>query len=148
VPQRRKLLGGLAAVVLLAGAGTFLGLKAAEPPRPSLPYPDGQSLKHVRSNCSSGNELIGCDSMTGPRSFLEVTAGGDVRDASDLLFATMTKNGWKVHQDGLVATDFSASKNPQPEDIQPVFCKPGKGCLGLFRYETSGYVLAWWQATR
>ena len=144
--QRRKVLGSLAAVVVLGGAGTFLGLKAAEPPRPSLPYPPGQSLEHVRSNCSSGNELIGCDSMTGPRSFLEVAAKGDVRDASDALFSALTHDGWKADQNGLVATDFSAGKDAQPEDIQPVFCKKGKGCVGMFRYETSGFVLAWWEA--
>jgi hypothetical protein len=103
-------------------------------------------LEHVRSNCRSGNELFGCDSGGGPRSFLEVRAKGDVRDASDALFAALRAAGWRLDNKGLVATDFS--EGAQAEDIQPVFCKPGKGCLGLFRYETSGYVLAWWQATR
>jgi hypothetical protein len=144
VVARRKVLTAVVAVLALAGAGTFLGLRAAAPPRPSLPYPSGQSLHHVRSNCSTGNELIGCDSLTGPRSFLEVTATGDVRAASDGLFAALTANGWKEVADGLVAADYSAGG--QSEDIQPVFCKAGKGCVGLFRYETSGFVLAWWEA--
>lgn len=142
--DRRKVLGGLAAVVVLGAVGTFLGFRAAEPPRPSLPYPSGQSVTHVRSNCSSGNELVGCDSLTGPRSFLEIHATGDVRDASDALFVAMRHEGWKEDDDGLVASDYSAEG--QAEDIQPVFCKAGKGCVGLFRYETTGYVLAWWQA--
>ncbi|MCU1624367.1 MAG: hypothetical protein JWL79_3212 [Frankiales bacterium] len=140
---RRTVLTGVVAVLVLAGVGTFLGLRAATPPRPSLPYPSGQSLHHVRSNCSTGNELIGCDSRTGPRSFLEVTATGDVRAASDSLFAALTANGWKEVADGLVAADYSAGG--QSEDIQPVFCKAHRGCVGLFRYETSGFVLAWWE---
>ncbi|MCW2670402.1 MAG: hypothetical protein JWO27_2299 [Frankiales bacterium] len=142
--DRRKIIGSVAAVLVLAGVGTFLGLRAAEPPRPSLPYPSGQSLGHVRSNCSSGNELLGCDSQTGPRSFLEVKARGDVRDASDTLFAALKAVGWKENDDGLVASDYSAGG--QAEDIQPVFCKAGKGCVGLFRYELAGFVLAWWEA--
>ena len=142
--DRRKIIGGVVAVLVLAGVGTFLGLRAAEPPRPSLPYPSGQSLGHVRSNCSSGNELLGCDSQTGPRSFLEVKARGDVRDASDTLFAALKAVGWKENDDGLVASDYSAGG--QAEDIQPVFCKAGKGCVGLFRYELAGFVLAWWEA--
>ncbi|MDX6267819.1 MAG: hypothetical protein QOD70_2559 [Frankiales bacterium] len=144
VVDRRKIIGGVAVVLVLAGVGTFLGLRAAQPPRPSLPYPAGQSLGHVRSNCSSGNELVGCDSQTGPRSFVEVTARGDVRDASDTLFATLKANGWKEDDNGLVASDYSAGG--QAEDIQPVFCRTGKGCVGLFRYEAAGFVLAWWQA--
>jgi hypothetical protein len=107
----------------------------------------------VRSNCSSGNELIGCDSMTGPRSFVEVSVAvkapgdvRDVRDASDALFAALTHDGWKADESGLVATDFSAGQDAEPEDIQPVFCKTGEGCVGLFRYESSAYVLAWWEA--
>ena len=141
--DRRKVLGGLAAVVVIAGAGTFLGFRAAVPPRPSLPYPSGQSLAHVRSNCNSGNELVGCDSLRGPRSFLEVRASGDVREASDALFTAMQDAGWKDDEAGLVAADFSAGG--QSEDIQPVFCRTGKGCVGLFRYEVDGFVLAWWQ---
>ena len=136
------LVGGLAAAVVVGGAGTFLGLRAAVPPRPSLPYPSGQVLQHVRGNCSSGNEVIGCDSGKGPRSFLEVRARGDVRTASDALFAAMTAAGWKDDEAGLVGTDYS--EGTQSEDIQPVFCKDGKGCVGLFRYELTGYVLAWW----
>jgi hypothetical protein len=144
VVDRRKIIGGVAAVLVLAGVGTFLGLRAAQPPRPSLPYPSGQSLGHVRSNCSSGNELLGCDSQTGPRSFLEVKARGDVRDASDTLFGALKAVGWKEDDAGLVASDYSAGG--QAEDIQPVFCKAGKGCVGLFRYELAGFVLAWWEA--
>ena len=142
--ERRRLAGGAAAVLAIAGAGTFLGFRAAEPPRPSLPYPSGQSLDHVRSNCSSGNELIGCDSGSGPRSFLRIRATGDVRDASDALFSAMKADGWKVDENGLVATDYRAGT--QAEDIQPVFCKPGKGCVGLFRYEPPTFVLAFWEA--
>lgn len=141
--DRRRVLGSLAAVVVIAGAGTFLGFRAAVPPRPSLPYPAGQSLAHVRSNCNSGNELVGCDSLSGPRSFLEVRAEGDVREASDALFTALRDVGWKDVEAGLVAADFSAGG--QSEDIQPVFCRTGKGCVGLFRYEVHGYVLAWWQ---
>lgn len=143
--DRRKVVGGLAALVVIAGAGTFLGWRAAMPPRPSLPYPSGQSLAHVRSNCNSGNELVGCDSLSGPRTFLEVRADGDIRSASDDLFTAMRRDGWKQDDAGLVASDFAAGG--QTEDIQPVFCKPTKGCVGLFRYEQDGYVLAWWQAS-
>ena len=142
--DRRKVLGGLVAVVVIGAAGTLLGFAAARPPKPSLPYPAGQSLTHVRSNCNTGNELVGCDSLTGPRTFLQVTSSGNVRDASDALFAAMKRDGWREDDKGLVATDFSAEG--QAEDIQPVFCKTRKGCVGLFRYETSGYVLAWWEA--
>ena len=142
--DRRKVLGSAAAVLVIGGAGTFLGFRAAEPPRPSLPLPAGQTLHHVRSNCSSGNELIGCDSGSGPRSFLQVSTTGDVRDASDALFSAMKADGWKVDEGGLVATDYR--EGTQSEDIQPVFCKTGKGCVGLFRYESSAFVLAWWEA--
>jgi hypothetical protein len=143
VVDRRKVLGGLAAIVVIGAAGTFLGFRAAVPPRPALPYPSGQSLAHVRSNCNSGNELVGCDSLSGPRSFLEIRAVGDVREASDALFTAMHDAGWKDDEAGLVAADFSAGG--QSEDIQPVFCKSGKGCVGLFRYEEAGFVLAWWE---
>lgn len=140
---RRKVLTSTLAVLVIAGAGTYLGFRAAIPPRPTLPYPAGQSLEHVRSNCNTGNELIGCDSLTGPRSFLTVHATGDIRSASDDLFVAMQHDGWK-EKSGLVAADFSAGG--QSEDIEPVYCKPTKGCVGIFRYETSGYVLAWWEA--
>ncbi|MFN2536647.1 MAG: hypothetical protein ABR549_00665 [Mycobacteriales bacterium] len=142
--DRRRFLGGLVAVLVIGAAGAFLVVRAAQPPKPGLPYPSGQSLAHVRGNCSSGNELLGCNSGTGPRSFLEVRASGDVRDASDALFAAMTHDGWKENSAGLVASDFSSGG--QAEDIEPVFCKPGRGCVGLFRYGVSGYVLAWWEA--
>ena len=133
----------VAVLLVLGAAGAFLAVRAARPPRPALPYPSGQSLEHVRSNCSSGNELVGCDSQNGPRSFLAVHTTGDVREASDQLFAGLKAAGWKEDQDGLVASDYSAGG--QPEDIQPVFCRTGQGCVGLFRYEQAGYVLAWWQ---
>lgn len=142
--DRRNLVGGLAAIVVLGAAGTFLGLRAAVPPRPDLPLPAGQSLAHVRSNCNSGNELVGCDSLNGPRTFLTVRTHGDVRDASDALFLAMKNDGWKQDDAGLVASDFSGGG--EAEDIQPVFCKTAKGCVGLFRYDLDGYVLAWWQA--
>lgn len=141
--DRQKLLVVVAAVLAIAAAGTFLGFRAARPPRPSLPYPSGQSLEHVRSNCHTGNELFGCDSGRGPRSFLTVRAKGDVRDASDALFAAMRANGWQLDNAGLVATDFS--EGAQNEDIQPVLCRSVDGCVGLFRYGVGDYVLAWWQ---
>ncbi|MCU1602892.1 MAG: hypothetical protein JWO22_3601 [Frankiales bacterium] len=134
---------GSAAVLVILGAGAFLGIRAAIPPHPSLPYPAGQSLEHVRSNCNTGNELIGCDSLTGPRSFLQVKAGGDVRSAGDALFASMKSDGWR-EKPGLVAADFSAGG--ASEDIEPVLCKTARGCVGIFRYETDSYVLAWWEA--
>ncbi len=140
---RRKVVTRTLGVLVILGAGTFLGIRAAIPPRPALPYPAGQSLEHVRSNCNTGNELIGCDSLTGPRSFLRVKARGDVRDAADALFAAMRLNGW-TEKSGLVAADFSAGG--QSEDIEPVLCKTSKGCVGIFRYETGSYVLAWWEA--
>lgn len=140
----RRAAGVLLVLVLLVAAGTVLALRAARPPRPSLPYPRGQSLGHVRGNCSGGNEVVGCDSRDGPRSFLDVRAGGDVRAASEALFAALAARGWKEDADGRVATDFS--EGGQPEDIQPVYCRPARGCVGLFRFEAAGYVLAWWQA--
>lgn len=133
-------------LVLLGVAAVFV-LVAARPPRPSLAYPPGQSLQHVKGNCRTGNELAGCDSGSGPRSFLQVGAPGDLRAASDALFARLRAAGWRVDDKGLVATDFSGeySEGAQAEDIQPVLCRSGQGCLGLFRYEIGSYVLAWWQ---
>lgn len=142
--DRRKLLAGAAVLLGIAAIGTFLGLRAARPPRPSLSYPQGQSLEHVRSNCRTGNELFGCDSGGGPRSFLEVRATGDVRDASDALFAALRAAGWRLDNKGLVATDFS--EGAQAEDIQPVLCRSSDGCVGLFRYGRNSYTLAWWES--
>jgi hypothetical protein len=142
VVDRRKVLGGVAGAVALAGLVTFLGFRSAIPPKPSLPYPKGQSLQSVRGNCESGNEVYGCDSLTGPRSFLMVHSTGDVRAASEDLFASLASHGWAVNDKGLVARDFS--EGGASEDIQPVYCKDGDGCVGLFRNEDSGYTLAWW----
>ena len=140
--DRRKVVGGVAGAAVLAGLLTLIGIRSASPPKPSLPYPSGQSLQSVRGNCETGNELYGCDSLTGPRSFLTVRSGADVRGASDSLFAALTSHGWRVNDEGLVAADYS--EGGASEDIQPVYCKGGEGCVGLFRYDTSGYVLAWW----
>ena len=142
--DRRKVVGGVAGAAALAGLLTFVGVSSAKPPKPDLPYPSGQSLDSVRGNCKTGNELFGCDSLTGPRSFLTVRSGTDVRAASDALFEGLTSDGWRVNDEGLVAADFS--EGGAAEDIQPVYCKAGDGCVGLFRYDTAGFVLAWWSS--
>lgn len=135
----RKLLmvvGGVIAVLLVVG-----GLLAAKrPPRPDLPLPAAQKLSDVRGNCRSGNELLSC-STQGPRSFLTVRAGGDPRSSSQALFTAMEQAGWTKDAKGRTARDYA--HGGAPEDLQPVYCKDGDGCIGLFRYEPAGYVLAW-----
>ena len=106
--------------------------------------PGGQRLVSVRGNCDSGNELSGCDAGSGPRSFLLVSARGDVRAASDALFAGLVAKGWKKDAAGLVANDHAAGD--AVEDIAPVYCQDGSGCVGRFRYDESAgrYELGWW----
>lgn len=129
------------AVLVLAGLGVLLVRHLEVPPYPDLPYPSGQALQDVRGNCRSGSELSDCDSGDGPRTFLRVTAA-DPRGGSDALLAALQRDGWSPRK-GLVARDFA--EEGEPEDIEPVVCRKGDGCLGVFRYQTGAYVLAWWQ---
>jgi hypothetical protein len=128
--------------LLVAGALVAGYLLLTKVPRPSLPYPEGQSLKAVRGNCWHGNELLGCDTNKGPRSFLTVRASGDQRAAAERLFAALLADGWSKDDTGSTAQDFAGGG--APEDIQPLYCKDG--CVGLFRFETDGYVLAWFDS--
>ncbi len=128
--------GGTALVLLVVGV---LGVRVlVRPPRPDLPLPAGQTLAHIRGNCATGNELIGC-STAGPRSFLTVQASGDPRAAVEALFALLVQRGWTKDDAGRTARDYAAS--PEPEDLQPVYCQDG--CVGLFRLGGPGYELAW-----
>jgi hypothetical protein len=127
--------------VLLAGALVGGFLYGVRPPRPALPFPAGQALEGVRGNCRQGNELVGCTSGTGPRSFLTVRATGDERSNAETLFASLARNGWSKQAAGRTARDFAGGG--APEDLQPLYCKPGQGCVGLFRFVRDGYVLAW-----
>lgn len=136
---RRTYLGLVGALVGVGLAVAGL-LYAARTPRPSLPYPSGQSLASVRGNCEHGNEVLGC-SGRGPRSFLTVEAGGPVRAASVALFARLLAEGWTQDDKGQSAFDHSAGS--ASEDIQPVYCKGRQGCVGLFRLGELGYELAW-----
>jgi hypothetical protein len=134
----------LALLGLLVVAGLVAGwLFALRPPRPSLPYPQGQSLQSVRGNCRDGNELLGCDTGGGPRSFLTVRASGPPRRNVEQLFVELVSHGWQKQTAGGTAHDFSGGG--APEDLQPLYCKPLKGCVGLFRFVSTGYVLAWFQ---
>ena len=125
----------VAVVGLLVGGGFLL----AQPPRPDLPYPQGQSLASVRGNCVSGNELFRCRTEGGPRSFLTVKADGEQRAAVEALFASLREHGWSEDPDGETAKDYA--EGGAPEDLQPLYCKTG--CVGLFRFVAGGYVLAW-----
>jgi hypothetical protein len=130
--------------VLVAGAmvgGYFYGMR---PPRPALPFPPGQALQSVRGNCSQGNELLGCRYGDGPRSFVTVRAAGDERSNAETLFATLLRNGWSKETAGRTARDFAGGG--APEDLQPLYCKRGQGCVGLFRFVPGGYALAWFPA--
>ena len=129
-------LAAVAVVVALVGVGFLL----VRPPRPDLPYPGGQELQSVRGNCVRGNELIGCATQGGPRSFLTVTVDGDRRAAVEALFDSLSDNGWAEDTEGETARDYSGGVGA-PEDLQPLWCKDG--CVGLFRFVEEGYVLAW-----
>ena len=128
-------LAAVATVVALVGLGYLL----VQPPRPDLPYPDGQRLDAVRGNCVTGNELLGCSTQGGPRSFLTVTAQGDRRAAVEALFDSLSDSGWAEDTGGQTARDYGDVG--APEDLQPLWCKDG--CVGLFRFVDGGYVLAW-----
>jgi hypothetical protein len=136
---RRGYLLLLAALVTVGLAVAAL-VYAARPPRPALPYPPGQSLASVRGNCERGNEVLGCGG-SGPRSFLTVTADGDIRAAAGALLAGLLDRGWAQDDKGKTAVDHAAGA--AREDIQPVYCKGGQGCVGLFRLGQGSYVLAW-----
>ena len=134
--RRWALVVGALVVAALAVGGGFL---LAEPPRTDLPLPAGQHREHVRGNCSSGNELTGCTSGEGPRSFLTVRTDGDPRKAFDALVTSLTSSGWSEDDNGRTAKDWS--EGGAAEDLQPVYCK--QGCVALFRNVSEGYVLAW-----
>ncbi len=127
--------------MLVVGAAVLGYQQAVRPPRPDLPYPAGQRLESVRGNCREGNELAGCDPHGGPRSFLIVRAGGDRRADVQELFGSLVRAGW--HEDVTGATGRDFSTGGAPEDLQPLYCRTGAGCVGLFRFVPYGYVLAW-----
>ena len=127
--------------VLLLGAVAGGSYYALRPPRPSLPYPAGQSLESVRGNCRQGNELIACRSGDGPRSFLTVRAVGDERRNAEALFTELVRHGWTRDVAGRTAHDYS--NGGAAEDLQPLYCTASQSCVGLFRFLPNGYVLAW-----
>lgn len=130
-----------AVVVLVIGVAGVGYQQVVRPPRPHLPYPAGQSLQSVRGNCRDGNELAGCDPKGGPRSFVTVRAGGDRRADVQALFGSLVRAGWHEDAAGATARDFAGGG--APEDLQPLYCRTGAGCVGLFRFVPQGYVLAW-----
>ncbi len=127
--------------VLVLGAAVGGSYYALRPPRPSLSYPAGQSLESVRGNCRQGNELIACRSGDGPRSFLTVRASGDERRNAEALFTELVRRGWTKDVVGRTAHDYATGG--AAEDLQPLYCTSAQGCVGLFRFVTNGYVLAW-----
>ena len=131
-----------AAVGVLVVLAVVAGLVyAARPPRPQLVYPAGQGLESVRGNCKQGNEIIGCQPEGGPRSFLTIRAGGEPRAAVQSMFTALLANGWVAKPAGKTARDFL--EGGAPEDLQPLYCRAGRGCVGLFRFVPGGYILAW-----
>lgn len=129
----------LAVLVVIGGVFWFRYL--ARVPRPELVYPSGQSLVGVRSNCRQGNEVLGCKPEGGPRSFLTVRAPGEPRATVQKMFDGLLAHGWTQKAAGDTAHDFL--DGGAPEDLQPLYCRGGRGCVGLFRYVNQGYVLAW-----
>lgn len=132
--------GAVVALVAVLVGGVLGYRLLVKVPRPSLAYPSGQSLDAVRGNCDKGSELLGCDAGKGPRSFLTVkVASGSPRTAVEELFTALARDGWRKEEAGRTARDFAGGG--EPEDLQPVYCR--NGCVGLFRFESDAYVLAW-----
>ncbi|MCU1595015.1 MAG: hypothetical protein JWO12_2407 [Frankiales bacterium] len=127
--------------VLVVSAGFFGFRYLVRVPRPTLVYPAGQSLESVRGNCRQGNELLGCKPEGGPRSFLTVHAPGEPRSTVQKMFDGLLAHGWSKRAAGRTAHDFL--EGGAPEDLQPLYCHAGRGCVGLFRFVSEGYVLAW-----